>query len=125
MLGRAARHVGRCGYGRRVASYSFTAELYLWKSRPESWVLLSLPQAVSDDIEERLTDPPRGFGSVRVQVRIGRSEWSTSIFPSKELATYVLPVKRQVLEAEALAPADTTMVHLSPVAQTSAASEIE
>jgi len=44
----------------------------------------------------------RGFGSVRVNVTIGGSTWKTSLFPSKELGHYVLPIKASIRKAEAL-----------------------
>jgi hypothetical protein len=72
----------------------------------DSWVFVALPSELSDRIDEELTGPPRGFGSVRVEVSIGSTEWRTSIFPSKQQATYVLPVKKAVRTAEAIEPGD-------------------
>ena len=34
---------------------------------------------------------------------MGSSTWRTSVFPSKEAQTFVLPVKRAILKAESLA----------------------
>ncbi len=42
----------------------------------------------------------RGFGSVKVEVRIGDSEWSTSVFPQDY--GWFLPVKAAVRRAEGL-----------------------
>jgi hypothetical protein len=47
-----------------------------------------------------------GFGSVRVAARVGDTEWSTSVFPSRELGSYVLPIKRSVREREGLEVGD-------------------
>jgi hypothetical protein len=54
----------------------------------------------------------RGFGSIRVRAKIGKSEWGTSLFPTKE-GTYLLPVKASVREREEVAAGDTIKVHLS------------
>ncbi len=43
---------------------------------------------------------PRGFGSIRVAATIGRTRWNTSIFPDAKSGSYVLPVKKQVRQAE-------------------------
>ena len=81
----------------------FEAKLWIWDARRDStWTFVSLPADVSDEIRELTGPARRGFGSVRVQVSIGRSQWSTSIFPDSASGTYVLPIKRAVRTAEAL-----------------------
>lgn len=92
-------------------SWTFESELYLWKPG-ESWHFLNLPEDVADDIDEQVPNK-RGFGSVRVKVQIGSSEWQTSVFPSKELKTYILPVKKAVRTAEDLSVGDETTVTLA------------
>jgi hypothetical protein len=42
----------------------------------------------------------RGFKSLKVNARIGGSEWQTSMFPSKERKSYLLPVKKAIRDAE-------------------------
>jgi hypothetical protein len=44
----------------------------------------------------------RGFGSVKVTVRVGGSEWRTSVFPQKS-GRWFLPVKKAIQRAEGLA----------------------
>jgi len=77
--------------------FTFDAELYHWQKAgddaPSSWVFVSLPHDVSDAVDDA-TSLTGGFGSVKVNVTLGSSTWSTSLFPSKELETYVLPVKK-------------------------------
>lgn len=43
----------------------------------------------------------RGFGAVKVEVRIGESRWQTSIFPQKA-GGWFLPIKKPVRLAEGL-----------------------
>ena len=82
---------------------SFEAELFAWhEEQPDSWALVALPPELSRQVDDSLTAPPRGFGSVRVEVTVGGSTWRTSLFPSKPLDTYVLPVKKAVRRAEEL-----------------------
>ena len=91
------------------STHSFEARLVAWDAdRPDSWVFATLPEDVSDDIEQ--VGEPRGFGSVRVQVRLGSSEWSTSLFPSKQAGAYVLPVKKAVRRAEGVEAGDTASI---------------
>lgn len=95
-------------------SYSFTAEVWEWTSRT-SWFFVNLPEDQADDIEERYRRRAAGFGSVRVEVTIGSTTWQTSIFPSKENATYVLPLKKAVRVAEGLEPGSPATVELRVV----------
>ena len=74
----------------------------LWEHHGEApWVFVTLPHSIADEIADRVSKRT-GFGSVKVSVRIGATEWSTSLFPSKELGSYVLPVKRPVRAREGL-----------------------
>lgn len=98
-----------------MSEFHFTAPLYLWEARTDSWVFTDLPFDIADVIEDRQSGPRRGFGAVRVQVEVGSTRWRTSIFPSKERRTYVLPVKRAVLKAESLVPGDAVTVRITLV----------
>jgi hypothetical protein len=89
-------------------SYTFSATL--WEPTGEaSWVFATLPEADSDEILDEVPRRP-GFGSVRVIATIGATEWSTSLFPSKELGSYVLPVKRAVRVSEGIDVGDEARV---------------
>jgi len=93
-------------------TFDFSAELWEWTSKT-SWFFLSVPNDMADDIEEQFGRRAAGFGSLRVEVTIGSTTWQTSIFPSKEEATYVLPVKKAVRTAEGLTPGKSADVHLT------------
>jgi uncharacterized protein DUF1905 len=82
------------------ALFEFRAELQEWSGNM-AMALVTLPVDLADDIRD-MELPRRGFGSVRVRVRAGGSEWRTSVFPDKASGSYVLPVKRAVRYAEGL-----------------------
>ena len=93
--------------------YSFTASIWPWKEHEGSWWFATVPEDVSDDIEERHGSSAGGFGSIKVEVTVGATTWRTSLFPSMEQRAYVLPVKRSVRVAESLAedePFDVILV---------------
>ncbi|BAN00960.1 DUF1905 domain-containing protein [Ilumatobacter coccineus] len=96
------------------AVYSFDSELWEWTSKT-SWFFLDVPESDADDIEERFGRSAAGFGSVRVEVTIGSSTWQTSIFPSKEKETYVLPVKKAIRTAEQLVAGSVARVELTVI----------
>jgi hypothetical protein len=83
-----------------------------------AWFFVSLPTDVADDVAE-IADGPggvaRGFGSVRVEVRVGDTSWATSLFPDKSRGTYLLPVKKAVRTAEGLMPGGPVEVTITVV----------
>ncbi|SDI00967.1 DUF1905 domain-containing protein [Agrococcus jejuensis] len=81
--------------------YQFDAVLYRWTARRELWTFVDLPAEAGREIREVVGSLTGGFGSVRVDARIGASRFRTSIFPGAD-GTYVLPVKRAVRDAEGL-----------------------
>lgn len=95
------------------APYRFSAELWRWDARNDaSWMFVSLPEDVTDEIDDRWGGSVGGFGSIPVEVTVGSTTWSTSIFPSKQEATYVLPMKKAVRTAEGLDVGTTAEVEL-------------
>jgi hypothetical protein len=97
----------------RGMDFTFHAPLWRWPG-DAGWHFVSLPEDVADEIEDSPVDR-RGFGSVRVQVQVGATTWSTSIFPDKGRGTYVLPVKKQVRAREGLDEGDLVEVILTTV----------
>lgn len=96
-----------------ASRYTFTTEL--WEYGGEvSWFFVTLPQQQSDEIADR-APKGAGFGSVKVGVTLGSSEWSTSLFPSRELAAYVLPIKRAVRDREDIDVGDEITVIVSVI----------
>ena len=44
---------------------------------------------------------------------IGKTRWQTSVFPSKDVAGYLLPIKASFRKAEKLGEGDTVTVELT------------
>ena len=89
--------------------FEFEAELWRWSARADTWVFARLPDAASAEIRDA-PRPRAGFGAVAVHVTLGRSRWSTSVFPESGDGAYVLPVKRSVREAEGVDVGDTALL---------------
>lgn len=75
-------------------------EAVLW--RTDQWTFITVPPDESDEILERAAGHTHGFGSVRVEVTVGETTWRTSVFPDQRRGGYILPLKRQVRDAERL-----------------------
>ena len=75
-----------------------------------AWHFVTVPEEPSEEI--LLASGPRiAFGSVKVEVTVGASTWSTSVFPESK-GTYVLPLKRTVRDAEGILAGDVVEVTL-------------
>ncbi len=79
--------------------YEFHAVLYRWAARTDRWVFARLPLDISDDIRDA-PHPPAGFGSVKVEVTLGSSRWSTSVFPEASDGAYVVAIKGAIRRRE-------------------------
>lgn len=91
--------------------WTFAAEVWLWRS-DAAWHFVTLPQWVADEIED-LVPQRAGFGSVPVTVELGASRWQTSIFPSKEFKSFILPIKKSIRAAEGVGVGDPCSFTLS------------
>lgn len=92
--------------------FTFEAELWVWEAKAPSanWTFVAVPEEFAEEILVR-GGPPKGFGSVRVEVSVDDQTWRTSVFPSKG-AGYVLPIKAPVRRATGVEAGDTIAVEL-------------
>lgn len=96
-----------------MTRYDFTAGLFRWTEGNGVWFFVALPPDISDAIEATDSGPRAGLGSVPVEVTVGSTRWTTSIFPDSKRATYVLPMKKAVREAEGLTEDEPVEVQIT------------
>ena len=91
----------------------FTSTLWVWKSEGSgAWHFLTVPDEQCAEIKAQAFSLPRGFGSVRVEARVGDVGWRTSVFPLKA-GGYLLPVKSAVRKQAGLSEGDEVAVELT------------
>src|SRR3989344_9442626 len=73
----------------------------------DAWYFAYVDKKQSAVIKETHAKKKRGFGSVKVVATLGKTKWSSSIFPDKQSGTYLLPLKAQVRRAEGVDDGDT------------------
>ncbi len=73
----------------------FEGTVRLWPAN-QKFFLLGLPQTLSADIFEISDGLTNGWGSLKVEARIGATVWRTSIFPDSKLGIFELPLKLEV-----------------------------
>ena len=89
---------------------SFTAELFEWRG-PAPFFWLALPTDACDDVRAEATEASYGWGAIPVAVRLGSTEWETSLLPRD--GGYVLPVKKAVRDRERVGDGDTVEVAMT------------
>jgi hypothetical protein len=88
-----------------------TGPLWLWSGGQASWHFLTVPEEQAGQIRAESLANRGGFGSVRVEARIGEVSWRTSVFPQKS-GGYILPVKAEVRRRAGIAAGDDVTVSL-------------
>nr|WP_181951811.1 DUF1905 domain-containing protein [Sphingobium fluviale] len=86
--------------------------LIKWSGDKASWFFIILSGDVVGEIHYAAMGRTGGFGSVKVRATIGDTTWETSLFPSKEMGGFMLPVKAAVRKAEGLAEGDEVALTL-------------
>ena len=88
-----------------------TGPLWLWSGGQASWHFLTVPEEQAGEIRAESLARRGGFGSVRVEARIGDVTWRTSVFPQKA-GGYILPVKAEVRRRAGIGAGDKVTFEL-------------
>jgi hypothetical protein len=78
-----------------------------------AWHFVTIDGEIVEAIRAAAPGRTAAWGSVYVSVTIGKTGWRTSLFPSKNVGGYLLPVKASVRKAEQFAEGDRVTIHLS------------
>ncbi len=88
---------------------SFSGELIHWRGpSPYHFVAAPPPEAAALQAVARFVT--YGWGAIPVTVRVGGSEWDTSLFPRD--GTFLVPIKDVVRGRERLEPGDVVTLEL-------------
>jgi hypothetical protein len=101
-------------------SWSFSGPLWLWRGKGKdgtptttAWHFVTIDGAVADAIRAASPGRSAAWGSVYVHVSVGATRWQTSVFPSKEVSGFLLPVKASVRKVEKLAEGDVVVLTIA------------
>jgi hypothetical protein len=87
----------------------FQGQIWFWKG-PAPWYFVTVPDQQCDQLKAILGFVTYGWGMIPATVRIGKTEWTTSLFPKD--GRYIVPIKAGVRKAEKLEEGDTVTVQL-------------
>jgi hypothetical protein len=77
----------------------FRGEVIHWRG-PSPYFFVPVPEPMCDDLRVAARDVSYGWGVLPVTARIGRTTWTTSLFPKD--GGYLLPLKDRVRAAEGI-----------------------
>ena len=89
--------------------FEFSGKIWFWKG-PAPWFFVTVPTKESHDLKEVSGFVTYGWGVIPVHVRVGKTEWQTSLFPKDGL--YLVPIKVSVRKAENLREGDNVTIRL-------------
>ena len=87
----------------------FNGKIIFWKG-PAPWFFVTVPAKQSRELKAISGLVTYGWGVIPVHVRIGKTEFQTSLFPKDGL--YLVPIKVSVRKAENLEKDDKVTVWL-------------
>jgi len=87
----------------------FNGKIWFWKG-PAPWYFVTVPAKQSHDLKAISGFVTYGWGVIPVHVQIGKTEWTTSLFPKD--GRYLVPIKASVRRAEDLEEGDKVTVRL-------------
>ena len=88
----------------------FNNKIFFWRG-PAPWYFVPVPVQESRELKEISKLVTYGWGVIPVQVRIGNTEWATSLFPKDD--HYLVPLKASIRKAENLQEGDNVTVQLA------------
>ena len=87
----------------------FNGEIWYWRG-PAPWFFVTVPEKQSSDLKAISGFVTYGWGVIPAQVRIGKTDWQTSLIPKN--GRYLVPIKVSVRKAENLEEGDNVTVRL-------------
>lgn len=87
----------------------FNGRIWFWRG-PSPWYFVTVPEKQSGNLQAISEFVTYGWGMIPVIVRIGNTEWKTSLFPKD--GHYLVPIKASVREAENLEEGNDVNVRL-------------
>lgn len=87
----------------------FSGKIWFWRG-PAPFYFVTIPENQSLDLNAISRFVTYGWGVIPVKVRIGATEWTTSLFPKD--GRYLVPIKARVRQVEDLEEGDEVTIQL-------------
>jgi hypothetical protein len=88
----------------------FSGDIWTWRG-PAPFFFVTVPAEEANQLKMISGAVTYGWGMIPVSVRIGRTEWTTSLWPKD--GSYIVPLKDVIRKKEDLQEGDTVTIRLS------------
>ncbi len=89
-------------------------KVWIWPGETANWFFVYVDTPSVLKIREE-TKGKRGFGAVRVEAKVGKTVWESSMFWSKKDNCYIFPIKKEVRRKEGILDGDSLTIFLTIV----------
>jgi hypothetical protein len=89
---------------------TFSGDVWYWRG-PAPFHFVTVPAEESEHLQDVASDVSYGWGMIPVRVRIGGTQWETSLFPKD--GRYLVPLRDAVRRAEQIDQGDVVTIGLS------------
>ncbi len=87
----------------------FSDKIWYWRG-PSPFYFVTVPEKECHELKALSAFVTYGWGMIPATVRIGLTEWKTSLWPKD--GRYIVPIKDSVRKAESIGEGDTVTVRL-------------
>ncbi len=98
---------------KEAKTYKVRGKVWLYPGESANWHFFTIPKKESSEIKETYKGLTKGWGSLPVEVFIGKTAWNTSIFPDSKSGTFILPIKAMVRKKEEVYEGDICTIMLT------------
>jgi hypothetical protein len=89
--------------------FEFSGIIFYWRG-PAPYLFVAVPEKQSREIKEISNLVTYGWGVIPVHARIGKTEWTTSLFPKD--GRYLVPIRVSVQKAEKVGVDDVVNIRI-------------
>ena len=87
----------------------FEGEIFHWRG-PAPYLFVAVPEEPSRNLKAISAEVTYGWGVIPVEVQIGKTTWTTSLFPKE--GRYLVPIRMSVQKSEDLEVGDNVVIRL-------------
>lgn len=87
-------------------------KVWIWPGETANWFFVYVDTPSVLKIREE-TKGKRGFGAVRVEAKVGKTVWESSMFWSKKDNCYIFPIKASVRNKEGVGNGDEVRIEFN------------
>ena len=87
----------------------FEGKIFYWRG-PAPFLFVAIPEKPSADLKAISAMVTYGWGVIPAHVRIGETEWKTSLFPKED--HYLVPIRMSVQKSEKLEVGDSVTIQI-------------